>query len=91
MLPLQGDLPYDDANDEEQDHQREQPGAEALLLPCGGQRREGAVALRRLPLPKSIFFLREHMPCQTVPHQKPSQLYSLEGAFTPTFRPQDVV
>lgn len=70
MLPLQGDLPYDDTNDEEQDHQREQPGAEALLPPCRGQCRNGAVALCRLPHPKSIFFLREQMYISDNPHPR---------------------
>lgn len=32
-LPLQGDLPYDHTDDEEQNHEGEEPGAEALLLP----------------------------------------------------------
>lgn len=36
MLPLQGDLPYDHANDEEEDDERQQPGAQALLLPSRG-------------------------------------------------------
>lgn len=68
MLPLQGDLPYDDTNDEEQDHQRKQPGTEALLLPCRGQRRNGAIALHHLPHSKSIFFLREQMHVSDNPH-----------------------
>ena len=33
---LQGDLPYDHANDEEEDDERQQPGAQALLLPSHG-------------------------------------------------------
>lgn len=36
MLPLQGYLPYDHANDEEEDDERQQPGAQALLLPSRG-------------------------------------------------------
>lgn len=56
---LQGDLPHDDADDEEQDHQGEQPGAGAVLLAGHGHRGGRAVALRRPPPPKPVVFLRE--------------------------------
>lgn len=58
LRPLQSDLPYDHPDDEEQDHQRQEPAAQALLLASHGQRRARAVALCRLPHPESIFFLR---------------------------------
>lgn len=57
MRPLQGNLPYNDTNDKEQNHQSQQPGAETFLLPGSSQSRHGAVALQRLPHPKPIFFL----------------------------------
>lgn len=57
MRPLQGNLSYNDTNNEEQDHQSQQPGAEAVLLAGGSQSRHGAVALQRLPHPKPVFFL----------------------------------
>lgn len=56
---LQGDLPHDDTDNEEQDHQGQQPGAEALLLAGGSQRCDGAAARHRLPHAESIFFLWE--------------------------------
>lgn len=54
---LQGDLPYDHAHDEEQNHQRQQPRAEALLLPRRGGRGRRAVARHGLPHPKAVFLL----------------------------------
>lgn len=58
---LQGDLPHDDADDEEQDHQGEKPGAGAVLLAGQGHCGAGAAALRRPPPPKPSVLLREQV------------------------------